>query len=751
VTRDDGGDGDGHETTGGAEATSDEAPGGGAADRSDSAPPDAAEDDPDERRRRVLLYGGLAALAGTGVASGWYATRDAGDPVGAPTGTATPVPTESESETPTEGVPAIVERYAPDLYFGRLEKWFPTDPRDFLDPDADEPQPVDGLRALDEYSAAYTSRTDPPNPTVFYRTVAATDDVDAIQYYFYSAFDQFSANFHWHDWELLQVFLDSETGDPLLLCASAHKDPVPNNEVLEPDLSDGRRPGVLSEVGSHSSASEVNGRVPSFERVDPGGVGSDVTNDFVDVVSSVRVPFAYGLPRDEGARLPFLVPELDGTRLYDHEDLSVDREDFIDESVTVGSWKGLPTPPTDLPLREPGLVLTHPDSSTAADAHYALEPIADLPPVIEGFDGPSLSFNFTVPGYLEDRVAEHVTSVGTPWEEERYVDPLVVVSDADHRRRLEGSVPAGLRNRVVGRVRQLRTGVDGALEMVADGARDVLESAATVSLSAPPTEVVLQLASEDPVTTVSRDGLFGFLHVEPGTHRLVVNGPGYAPVAARFVHEGGTHRAGGNGDLAVVANEDAAWIRGDGRATTGVASVRVVERYAGVVYDGRPTETDRFAVAVHRGGHYEVEVRDDDGRAGRFRVGPGDFGDDDEVVFEEVATGKGTLVSALHESLLDLRDLADRLQERDGAEGRVVRQLSTAVEDAAAAREAIDRGDPATADDRLRDVLGSLEPALDLLEESGQDGYTDASVAALAPRLREAIPRTDEAIATDAT
>lgn len=32
-------------------------------------------------------------------------------------------------------------------------------------------------------------------------------------------------------------------------------------------------------------------------------------------------PVAYGLPRDEGSRLPYIVPELDGAPFCDHERL----------------------------------------------------------------------------------------------------------------------------------------------------------------------------------------------------------------------------------------------------------------------------------------------------------------------------------------------------------------------------------------------------------------------------------------------
>ena len=59
------------------------------------------------------------------------------------------------------------------------------------------------------------------------------------------------------------------------------------------------------------------------------------------------------------------------------------------------------------------------------------------------------------------------------------------------------------------------------------------------------------------------DGVFGFMRIEPGEHLLGAVGPGVAPVALRFVHDGGTITLGAAGRLTVVANEDASWIRVD--------------------------------------------------------------------------------------------------------------------------------------------------------------------------------------------
>lgn len=714
----------------------------------------------DPGRRRVLGYAGIAALGVGGVAGAWYVSRpdpepEPGDESGDGENASAPDGSDAPADGPGDGVPAVVHRYAPDLYFGALEKWYPTDPRPYV-VETDQGPVVDGFTALDEYSAALRETGSPPAPTVFYNVVEAAPGVDAVQYWLYSAFDQFTVNFHWHDWELLQVFVDRESGDPILLSASAHSRASPNNEFLDPEIPDGSRPGILSEVGSHSSASEVNGLVPSFERLPTADLVSDVTNDAIDVSATLRAPFAYGLPRDEGARLPFVLPELDGFPLHEHPSLSIERTDLIDERVTVGSWRGLPTPPDDLPLREPGLVIAHPDSAVDADATYALEPLSPLSEAIDGFVGPQLSFDFAIPGFVEDALASHITSVGTPWEQERFTDPLSDVTDPAHRRRIDGAEPEGLANRVVGRVRQLRTGTAGALGGVADGAADAVAGVAAVSLFPPSAELAVRLASADPAATVTRGGVFEYLHVEPGPHLLVANGPGIAPVASRFAHEGGLVRVGGDGELAVVAREDAGWIRGDARETDGVERVRVIEDYAGVVYDGEPVETDRFAVAVHREGRYTVEVVDREGGRGAYRVTPDSFDEHGEAVRERIRTGKAALARTLRGELDELAALAaslgpdddsDEETDRDRTASDPVRDgVARARESAAAAVEAAENREERAADDRLSAAVSSLWEVRDALVSDDRAGYDAAAAAAIDPKALAGIERANDAI-----
>jgi hypothetical protein len=260
-----------------------------------------------------------------------------------------------------------------------------------------------------------------------------------------------------------------------------------------------------------------------------------------------------------------------------------------------------------------------------------------------------------------------------------------------------------------------------------------------VSLFGLPIEAAIQVASPDPVATVTRDGVFGLLRVQAGQHRLVVNGPGYAPVAEGYTRDGGLVKAGAGGDLTVVAREDAATVRGDGRGANGVRQVRVIEDYAGTIYDGQPVEADRFVVPVHRDGTYTVEVVDSDGQRGAYRVTPADFGEDDDTLRETVETGKATLARSLGAFLTDLQSEATRLAEADGASGQVVELVGTAQRAAEDTARSAEDGLASEANERLGAAVEDLQFARELLQGAEQDGYTDSSVAALDPQLERAV------------
>ncbi|WP_318568945.1 hypothetical protein [Salinigranum marinum] len=640
--------------------------------------------------RRALLGG--AALAGVGVAGGAALLGGNGDGDGdadRPTTDTTRPPDGTPPETtPVAGDEArrLAEAFAPTFYFGRRERWFPTDPRPYTS-EVDGETVVRGFDALDGYAAAKAgSDTPAPDPTVFYHVLTYTDRLAVVQYWVYSAFDQFSVNFHWHDWELLQVFVDRDIEEPALYAASAHSRTVPNNEFLDPP----RAPAVISEVGSHSSALGVNDQRDTFQRVSIDGLSADVTNGVLSTLTDeAAIPFAYGLPRDEGLRLPYVVPELDGAPVTDHPELpNVSAADLVPAELTVRSFTDLARPPTGLPLREPGPVFGPDgrddggDGDAAVDETYALVPTAELEE-IAAFTGPQLSFEFLVPQFAEDAISSHITTTSTPWDQPRYDDPLADVTDDDHRAAIAerfGLAPGDRGETVVGQVQTVAP---------ADGVED------GVTLSAPPVELVAQLAS-DPVAVPTFGGTVAFVDVDPGEHTLTVNGPGYAPYAQRIqvgdaggeasttteaatatattgeptpdAPEGGTRpaRLGSDGRIGLVPNEDAVKLAVDATDRGGARRVRVDDDRAGRVYDARPAESDgRAGVYVHRAGGYVVEVTDERGETSVERVNPGPNQEAAEVA--NARTGVAGVTRFLVDYLTETRATVERLLRRGGA------------------------------------------------------------------------------------
>jgi hypothetical protein len=652
------------------------------------------------RRRLLALLGGGGLLVGGAYAGVRALGDDDGD--GAPAGTATATATATPATTTAAGgtetpdrARRLAERYAPDLYFGARERWYPTDPRPYASTDSEGRTVVDGFDALDGYSAAFDG-DEPPSPTAFYRVVDVDDRLSVVQHWFYSAFDQFSVNFHWHDWELLQTFVDVEADRPVLYCASAHSRKVPNNEFLDPDAGD--RVGVVSEVGSHSSALGVNRDPATFQRFPTGDLIADVTNRAVSLGDLVEsVPLAYGLPRDEGFGLPYAVPELDGRPLYELDRLPhVTREHFVDADVTVRRFADLASPPP-LPVREGGLTLTPDDDG---DYRYDLVPMSETDH-IDAYVGPQLSFEFAVPSFAEDAVANHITTVGVPQTQPRYDDPVADVTDPRHRStladRFGGVERGGPVSRLVGAVREVVPDPDAPTN-------------AGVAVTAPTTEAVALLESEG-TGVPTTNGLVLVDDVPTGDHRLTVNGAGVAPYAETFTHEGGERAVGADGRVALVSNADAVKVRADASDTAaGVANVRVDDDYGGTVYDAAPPGGDRFGVYVHGGGAYTVRLTDREGDVGVFRVDPDP--DDDAATIEDPATGKRShtryLVDELRESLARVAELRRA--------------------------EAVPEDELEPVENQLRGALDSAERADALAAEGDAEGANEA-LAAVAERL----------------
>ncbi len=608
----------------------------------------------------------------------------------------------------------LARAYAPRYVFDARERWFPTDPREYT-VERDGETVVDGFAALDGYSAAERF----PNPTVWYAVRRLSEDLRAVQFWTYSAFDQFTVNFHWHDWELLQVFVDTSADEPVLLSASAHSRKVPNNEFLDPATA---RPTVLAELGSHSAATEVND-ANGFQRLSGP---ADLTNRGLSVADFSTFPLGYGLPRDEGLSLPVSMPELDGAPVHEHPELpNVSRDDLIPPDATVRSFAALSSPPLDIPRRKPGPELVHADDETAADADatYELRPIHELVDELDDFVGPQLSFEFAVPRLAENAVASHLTTVSTPWEQSRYESPLAGVSDSRHRRTLADryGLDLGLRagGVVVGAVRTLATGAGGDLRPEYRDS-DAARARASVSLVSPGAEVLALLESEEPAATVSARGVIAFRDVPEEDHRLTVNGPGIAPYAERFAHDGSEdRRAGVEGRVATVPNERAVAVAGE-RATR---RLRVDEDYAGRLYDAEPPG-EGFAVYLHRAGAYTLEVEDENGVRSVHRVTP-DEGE--TAIAVEARVGAESILNYLAEYLADTAELARELLDGDEA-GPVAIGLDAAVEAAGRATELLSAGRAASAQ------LGVVRDRL-LAAEERLDGLPKEARTLLRPRI----------------
>jgi hypothetical protein len=713
----------------------------------DAPTPDADTDvDTVSRRRRRLL--GALAVAGTGSLAGCaaFAGEDGDTTVvtDAPTdGETTPVDGETGA---ADGAADLAARFAPTLYFDREEKWFPTDPRPYTS-ERDGETVVDGFDALDGYTERAKGGDGVPDPTVFYRVVSYVDSpLSVVQYWFYSAFDQFTTNFHWHDWEVLHVFVDTDSGDPVLHVASSHSRQVPNNEFLDPDPA--TTPRVLAELGSHSSALSVNDDEERFQRLPTDGSLADITNSALESLTDViEIPVAYGLPRDEGSRLPFVVPELDGAPVYDHERLpSVTRDDLVSDRLTVRSFDDLTRPPGDLPTRETGLRFRHAERSggRSDDVEYDLVPASEVEHVA-AFTGPQLSFEFAIPQFAEDAVASHITSTSTPWSQERYDNPAADITDPVHRTRLADRYDA------IGPAASLGTLVASIREAVTDPDAPTDEGLTTRALSV---ETVALLESE-PTAIPTFGGLAVARGLPEGDHRFTVNGAGLAPHSETVTAAAGEATAAGvGGRVALVAREDALKLSVDADGTdrdlTGLA---VEDDFAGRLYDAPLSGPD--GVYVHRGGAYTTEVRDAVGDVGAFRVNPSGTG---RVTIDRPETGVASLASFLADVAEETREDVEEVAEEDedddedegGGGGRAasVRGLAQAL---AAVGEAAERATAeAEAEDRERAeaALDTVASRLETVAErlaAARGGLPPGLGRAVENRLGQARRRTEQA------
>ncbi|KAB1187445.1 MULTISPECIES: hypothetical protein [Haloferax] len=702
--------------------------------------------------RRTVL--GAIATAGLGSVAGCSSLQSDGD--------------DSTSSVEDNAARDLAAQFAPTLYFDEYEPWFPTDPRLYTS-ERDGETVVDGFDAFDGYHKRKNETGEQaPDPTVFYNVVQYENSpLAVVQYWFYSAFDQFTTNFHWHDWEVLHVFVDTDGDDaadavPQLYVASSHSQKVPNNEFLDPDPD--RVPRILSELGSHSSALSVNDSPDRFQRFPSEGTFADITNSAIERIEDIaEIPIAYGLPRDEGATLPYVVPELDGVPIYDDDRLpSVEQTDLIDEVLTVRSFDALSSPPTDFPARATGLVFDFEDRDTDADVEYALVPTSEVEHISE-FTGPQLSFEFAIPQFAEDAIAGHITTTSTPWKQSRYENPAADISEPNHRlalaERYEVISEPSTVNTIVVQVTEAITSDDAP-----DG-EGLTTRESTV-------ECVLLLES-DPKAVPTFGGVGVVQDVPAGDHQLTINGAGLAPhseqvsvgEAAGESTEGGVENAivsaGVNGEIPLVARESATKLEVDADgADSELSALGVDDDFAGRLYDAPLLGPD--AVYVHSGGAYTVEVRDTDDEVGAFRVNPDPntaSDSDSSVRIDRPTTGKASLATFLADiaeeteaqvaAVADRTSDTDRDEQDDGdASSSAVRGLAQALGAVAeAARRAAERaetGERGQANMSLETVESRLGQVTERLAEA-QPALPDSLSRATERRLNQARRRSEQA------
>jgi len=662
----------------------------------------------------------------------------------------------------------LATRFAPTLYFDEHEPWFPTDPRPYSS-EADGETVVDGFDAFDGYHERY-GQGDPPNPTVFYNAVEYENSpLAVVQFWLYSAFDQFTTNFHWHDWEVLHVFVDTESDEPQLYVASSHSRKVPNNEFLDPDPE--TIPRMLAELGSHSTALSVNDDADRFQRLPDGDLFADVTNRAIEGVEDLaEIPLAYGLPRDEGSRLPYVVPAYEGAPIYDHERLpSVTADSLVTEALTVRAFDELTSPPTELPQRETGLVFEHAEREETADdpdVAYDLVPTTELEHIAD-FTGPQLSFEFAVPQAVEDAVAGHITTTGAPWDQPRYENPAADVTDPNHRAALAERYdaigePAPV-NTVVTRVTEAITSDDAPEDEGLTTTEATVESVA--------------LLESDPEAVPTFGGVAVVRDVPAGDHRLTVNGAGQAPHSERVSvagsgdggDDGGEGSAGANGggdgnadavtaagvdgEIPLVANRDARKLEvGTANADVDVATVALEDDFAGRLYESPVGDDGDEAVYVHAGGAYTTEVRDSDDEVGAYRVNP-DRNSDTGVRIENPETGKAPLAEYLADVSEETRAAvaaeidADDDGESDGGDGDSDGETETETD----AADGSGTGGSGGSENSVQGLERALAAVVDAAERAaarareGDRGNADRQLEAVADRLERAEQRLAEA------
>lgn len=684
----------------------------------------------------------------------------------------------------------LANRFAPTLHFGEHEKWFPTDPRKFLE---DENVPSDacendgdnivcGFNALNKYTRLLNgSGGAPPFPTVFYDfTVAGEDGIDftvaeddpiedkpliVVSYWFYYVFNQF-LNSHMHDWSVLHVYLDNrgDSPKPVLLVGRAHGPGkailgVENNEYFKPKREDvdseiGQPTGVLEEVGAHASVTDINDRRTTFE---PIGENIDITNG-PDIMNSLPDGEGdpYGLPRDEGATIPYIMPRVGNTELYQHEDLpDVDRSDLIEE-LTLRSPTGseifgfcgvFPEPPSDpdLPVRTHGRTVVNAESDLSGDHEYDLARLQDLESQIDEFTGEKLDIDVCI-SFLDDIFLSK--DFEPPDLQTSDYDPFLDISEPAHRDQFAALFDfLTLENSgisiVEGEAFETKPGSEGEIKEDFTDIKDELADLIEFSLFPVSIESMIILESED-IVLPTANGRFSIQAV-PGEHRLIINGPGYAPYAEKFDLSDTGHQAGGAGRVSLVPNSDSVKIGGElSGAEGGIQQIQIANDYVGELYDSRPpVEKNAFAVYVPESGTYTVEITDNDGKKGAFRIDP-EPGEDEVVV--DIRTGKASLASYLAAFLIDIAETSRSVVENKGLAEGLADKFNAASASASRATDYARKGRDKQANNQLRTARNQINAAMNQIKAQRGKELSEAAATLISDLAKQADAKAEEAI-----
>ncbi len=450
--------------------------------------------------------------------------------------------------------------------------------------------------------------------------------------------------------------------------------------------------------------------------------------------------------------------------IYEDDRVDLERSAFINPDVS--------------DERSVGVRLVPKETDDRNAFKYNLAPLQDVERRVNDFTGPNLVYPYELPTLrlkggkwvFEILIEGFTRSIVTPWESDWYEDSTVAVDHIDHREYLSNKYDLELvePSKAITFVQAVKDEAEGRLREEYEKNRDrvedlgeSLDDAVTITKNSINKEVVGVFDSPETKAVPSSGGILAATSLEPGEHRLTVQGDDYAPYVERFeLSAGGSYPAGVSGNLFVVPDDKA--VKVGGRGSEGeLERVKLTEDFAGPVYDSKVEDNGTFALCVHQAGRYTIEVTDSEGETGRYRINPNE--DTDSIVIDDMRTGKSPQIQHLIEFLEDLIDLtttlvdADTDADRNGqgrsrgnnrAENGKQKALTAKYEAARSSAERAlsfaedGRGDQAN--NQLGTVENQLEAAVNHLDSEGGQ-YADGVVVIISERTNQGLSYVDQA------